>query len=248
MPFRRPDGRRANQLRPISIETGVLKFPMGSALIKAGDTHVLCTASVEEGVPDFLVGKGRGWVTAEYEMMPASTPQRKRRASSQGRPDGRSQEIRRLIGRSLRTAVDMKRLGERTICLDCDVMQADGGTRTLSVTGAWVALALAIKKLREKNIIRLNPLRTQVAAVSVGVVEGRCLLDLCYVEDAAAEVDMNVVRTREGAFIEIQGTAETAPFGDDQLTDLLRLAKTGCGRLLRAQRAALKAVASRRRA
>ena len=243
---RRPDGRRANQLRPVSIETGVLKFPMGSVLIKAGDTHVLCAASVEDGVPEFLAGKGQGWVTAEYEMMPASTPRRKRRASSVGRLDGRSQEIRRLIGRSLRTAVDMKRLGERTIWLDCDVIQADGGTRTLAVTGAWVALALAIQKLCDQKTVRLNPLRAQVAAVSVGIVEGRCLLDLCYAEDVAAEVDMNVVRTREGTYIEIQGTAENAPFDDDQLNDLLRLAKRGCGQLLRAQSAALKG-ASRRR-
>jgi len=248
VPTPRPDGRRANALRPVSIETDVLKFPLGSVLIEAGDTRVLCAASVEESVPEFLKGRGSGWVTAEYGMLPASTPSRKRRASTVGQVDGRTQEIRRLIGRCLRAVVDLNRLGERTIWVDCDVLQADGGTRTLAGTGAWVAVALAVGRLREKRVLRHNPLRNQVAAVSVGIVGGRCLLDLSYPEDAAAEVDMNVVLTRNGEFVEIQGTAETTPFNERQLRKLLKLARSGCSRLIRIQRAALKVASGRRRA
>jgi len=244
----RPDGRRANELRVVSIETDALKFPLGSVLIEAGDTRVLCAASVEDSVPDFLEGQGRGWVTAEYAMLPASTPTRKRRASSTGRVDGRAQEIRRLIGRSLRAVVDLDRLGERTLWVDCDVLQADGGTRTLAVTGAWVALALALRRLRAGTGLRRNPLRNQVAAVSVGVVNGRCVLDLPYREDVAADVDMNVVMTRSGEFVEVQGTAERTPFGQDKLRQMLRLARSGCRRLMRIQRAALKAASEGGRA
>jgi ribonuclease PH len=217
------------------IETGYLKYAAGSALVRAGDTALICSASVEETVPSFLAGRGKGWVTAEYAMLPASSPDRKER-----KPDGRSQEIRRLIGRALRAAVDLKALGARTIWLDCDVLQADGGTRTLAVTGAWTALALAVRRLRERKLIGVNPVLRQVAAVSAGIVEGRCLLDLCYVEDSRAEVDMNVVMTDKNEFIEVQGTAEGAPFGDAQLRDLLAVARKGCRRIMRLQKAALR--------
>ncbi len=237
MPARRSDGRRANELRPISIETRCLKFAPASVLIKGGDTHVLCAATVQEGVPEFLKGKGTGWITAEYGMLPASTPTRKSRETA--KPDARGQEIRRLIGRSLRAAADLARLGERTILVDCDVLQADGGTRTLAITGAWVALTLAFQGLRAQKILRSDPLRTQIAAVSVGVVAGQCLLDLTYEEDSRADVDMNVVLTRGGRLVEIQGTAESEPFDDRTLLRLLSLAKTGCRRLMKAQTAAL---------
>ncbi len=230
---RRSDGRRPGDLRPITIETGCLKFATGSALMRAGDTHVLCAASVQEGVPDFLKGKGTGWLTAEYGMLPASTPQRKARETF--KPDGRSIEIRRLIGRALRMAVDLKQLGERTLWLDCDVLQADGGTRTLAVTGAWVALALAVRKLQAEGRLASDPLREQVAAVSVGIVDGVPVLDLPYVEDSRAEVDMNVVMTRAGRFIEVQGTAEKQPFDEAQLARLLALARKGCSGLMKMQ-------------
>ena len=243
----RSDGRRANELRPVSIESNVLKFAAGSALAKAGDTHVLCAATLQEGVPDFLEGTGKGWLTAEYGMLPASTPTRKRREATLGRPDGRAQEIRRIIGRTLRAAVDLNRLGARTLWMDCDVIQADGGTRTLAVTGAWVALALAVRRLRAEKILLRDPIRAQIAAVSVGVVNGRCLLDLSYEEDRAADVDMNVVMTGKGEFIEIQGTAEAAPFGKGQLDEMLALARSGCQRLMSMQRAALQAGQKRRR-
>jgi len=237
---KRPDGRRADQLRPLSIETDVLKFPPGSVLIAAGDTRILCAVSLVEGVPDFLVDTGSGWLTAEYAMLPASTPTRKPRESARAKPDGRAQEIRRVIGRALRAAVHLDRLAENTLYVDCDVIQADGGTRTLAVTGAWVALALAVRRLREQGLLAKNPIRTQLAAVSVGIVAGECLLDLDYQEDAAAEVDMNVVMTGSGRFVEIQGTAETEPFDKTQLDRILDLARKGCRRLMRAQRAALR--------
>ena len=242
----RSDGRRTDQLRPVSIETDVLKFALASALVKAGDTHVLCAASVEETVPTFLKGKGVGWLTAEYDMLPASTPTRKPR--SVFKVDGRAQEIRRLIGRSLRAALDTSLLGERTIRVDCDVLQADGGTRTLAITGAWVALALAVERLGEKHGLPPNPLKRQIAAVSVGIVEGRRLLDLSYREDVAAEVDMNVVMTSKQEFVEIQGTAESKPFGPGQLERLTALAAKGCRRLFREQRAALKRASKARHA
>jgi ribonuclease PH len=229
------------------MEPGYQKFATGSVLVRAGDTHVLCAASAEDSVPRFLQGSGRGWVTAEYAMLPASTSTRKARASSVGRPDGRAQEIRRLIGRALRGAVDMTALGERTIWIDCDVLQADGGTRTAAVTGAWVALALALMELRANGTLSKDPLRTQVAAVSVGVVDGRCLLDLSYAEDAAADVDMNVVLTKDGQFVELQGTGEGATFDDRQLTRMIALARSGCKRLMQKQRAVLKAAGGGRR-
>ena len=234
----RSDGRRAGQLRPLRIETGYLRNAHGSALIRAGGTTVLCTAMLEPGVPPFLVGKGVGWITAEYGMLPASTPTRKPREIT--RPDGRAQEIRRIIGRALRAAVDRKALGERTLWLDCDVLEADGGTRTLAVTGAWVALALAVRRARSQKLLAGNPVIEQIAAVSVGVVDSRPLLDLCYVEDVAAEVDMNVVMTRGGQYIELQGTAERAPFSGAALNRLLALAGQGCRRLMTLQRSALR--------
>ncbi len=233
---KRVDGRRLEELRPITLVPHCLKFPAGSVRVEAGGTVVLCAASVQEIVPPFLVGSGKGWVTAEYAMLPGSTPTRKDR-----RTDGRAEEIRRLIGRCLRQAVDTSKLGERTIMLDCDVLQADGGTRTASVTGAWVALALAIQKLRREGLLKANPLRAQVAAVSVGVVDGRAMLDLCYHEDAAAEVDMNVAMTSGGGLVEAQATAEREPFDRRRLDAMLDLAAKGCRRLFRLQRQALAA-------
>jgi ribonuclease PH len=237
----RNDGRRADELRGVTVEMGGMKFARGSALIRAGDTAVLCTASVEENVPPFLAGKGKGWLTAEYAMLPASTPTRKPRESGQGRVDGRTHEIRRIIGRALRAAVDLDQLGERTILLDCDVLQADGGTRTLAVTGAWLALVMAVRRLQRQGVLTGNPVRRQIAATSVGVVGGRCLLDLAYSEDSRAEVDMNVVMTDDERFIEIQGTAENEPFDERRLGELLALARTGCRRLMKIQNAALSA-------
>jgi len=236
MPRRaRTDGRRANELRPTKLVPNCLKHPAGSVRVEAGDTHVLCTASVEQGVPSFLVGKGRGWVTAEYGMLPGSTGTRKAR-----RPDGRIQEIRRMIGRCLRAAVDTAKLGEITIMLDCDVLQADGGTRTASVTGAYVALALAVGRLRAQGVLAENPLGKQIAAVSVGMVEGRPLLDLSYEEDSAAEVDMNVAMTSGGGLVEVQSTAERKPFTGEQLDAMLRLAATGCRKLFKLQGQAIR--------
>ena len=237
----RSDGRRADELRSVTVEMGSMKFARGSALIRAGDTAVLCTASIEDNVPPFLAGKGVGWLTAEYAMLPASTPTRKPRESSTGRADGRTHEIRRIIGRALRAAVDLHSIGERTILLDCDVLQADGGTRTLAVTGAWLALVMAVRRLQRQGVLTADPIRRQIAATSVGVVAGRCLLDLAYTEDSRAEVDMNVVMTGDGRFIEIQGTAENEPFDERRLGQLLALARTGCLRLMKIQNAALRA-------
>ena len=231
----RQDGRRAGDLRPTVFVPGCLKHPDGSVRVEVGDTHVLCTACVEKGVPGFLEGRGRGWVTAEYGMLPGSTSTRKER-----RMDGRTQEIRRLIGRCLRAAVDTRRLGERTIMLDCDVIQADGGTRTASVTGAFVALALAVRKLRAQGQLEADPLLSQVAAVSVGMVRGRPMLDLTYEEDASADVDMNVAMARRSGIVEVQATAEGEPFSRDQLDAMLALADKGCRKLFRLQREALR--------
>ena len=242
--FRRADGRRADALRPVTMDPRFLRFPAGSVMATAGNTRVLCTASLVEGVPDFIQGRGTGWLTAEYAMLPASTPRRKPREITQGRPDSRGQEIKRIIGRSLRAAVDLKALGERTFWIDCDVLQADGGTRTAAITGAWTALALAVRRLRAAKTLANNPLHTQIAAAAVGVVDGRCLLDLIYREDVRAEVDMNVVMTRDERFIEIQGTSEAAPFDDRRLRQLLALARLGCKRLMRLQRAVLRKAAS----
>ena len=229
----RPDGRRPNQLRALEIIPGYQKHAEGSALIKLGDTWVLCAASIEHGVPSFLVGKGQGWLTAEYAMLPRSTHTRSKRD-----PGGRGKEIQRLIGRSLRAAVDLEQLGERTIAVDCDVLSADGGTRVASITGAWVALALAIGKLvRAGTLADARALKPPVAAVSVGVVGGEVVLDLPYVEDSKADVDMNVVGTEDGTLIEVQGTAERGTFDRKQLDAMLDLAASGIRQLVAAQRA-----------
>lgn len=236
----RPDGRQHDELRPVKIVTGFQKYAEGSALIKTGATWVLCSASVEDYVPQFLHGKGSGWVTAEYAMLPRSTHTRSRRS-----PSGRSKEIQRLIGRSLRSAVNMKKLGERTITIDCDVLQADGGTRVASITGAYVALALAVRRLKSKGILREHAevMREPIAAISVGVVGGESRLDLAYQEDSKADVDMNVVMTVSGRLIEIQGTAEKQSFSRGQLNELLDLAEVGIRDLGRAQADALESTA-----
>ncbi len=223
-------------MRPVDITAGYLKTAEGSANITVGNTRVLCTASVEETVPHFLKGSGKGWVTAEYSMLPRATVKRTPRESMKGKVSGRTQEIQRLIGRSLRAVVDMKALGERTVILDCDVLQADGGTRTASITGAFVALAEAIGKLVEFRLLKKNPLRDYLAATSVGVLKGEPLLDLCYEEDSRAEVDMNVVMTGSGRFIELQATAELEPFDDGQMARLVSLARTGIADLIELQR------------
>lgn len=237
----RPDGRRDDELRPTSIELGPLPYAEGSALIRMGETRVLCAASVEERVPPHRKGTGTGWVTAEYAMLPRATPTRTEREGRRGRVDGRVQEIQRLIGRSLRAAVDFAALGERTIVVDCDVLVADGGTRTASISGAWVALALACARLREAGLVSTDPLRRQVAAVSVGIVGGTPRLDLAYLEDAAAETDMNCVGSDDGRFVEIQGTAELEPFDRAEMEAMLRLAEGGLQQLFRIQRQALEA-------
>ncbi len=230
----RPDGRRPDQLRPLEIITGYQKHAEGSALIKFGDTWVLCAASVEKGVPSFLVGKNQGWLTAEYAMLPRSTHTRSKRD-----PGGRGKEIQRLIGRSLRAAVDLAHLGERTINVDCDVLSADGGTRVSAITGAWVACALAIKKLvAQGQLADMKALRPPVAAVSVGVVGGEVVLDLPYIEDSKADVDMNVVGDESGKLIEVQGTAEHATFDREQLDAMLDLALAGIKHLCAEQRKA----------
>src|SRR5262245_33322466 len=217
----RPSGRRADQLRPLRITRHYTKHAEGSVLIAMGDTHVLCTASVEEGVPTFLKGKGRGWLTAEYGMLPRATNTRTRREAADGRQSGRTQEIQRLIGRSLRSVADLSALGERTIKIDCDVLQADGGTRCASITGACVALADAISWCRIHGLVEGEPLRDFVAAVSVGVVNGAPMLDLDYAEDSACDSDMNVVMTAGGGFVEVQGTAEGAPFTRAEMQTLV---------------------------
>jgi ribonuclease PH len=230
----RPDGRRPDQLRPLEILTGFQKHAEGSALVKLGDTWVLCAASIEKGVPPFLAGKNQGWLTAEYAMLPRSTHTRSKRD-----PGGRGKEIQRLIGRSLRAAVDLKHLGENTINVDCDVLNADGGTRVSSITGAWVACALAIKKLVAQGTLpNMNALRPPVAAVSVGIVGGEVVLDLPYIEDSKADVDMNVVGDENGKLIEVQGTAEHGTFDRKQLDAMLDLALAGIKQLAVAQRQA----------
>ncbi|HEY4242740.1 MAG TPA: ribonuclease PH [Kofleriaceae bacterium] len=232
----RPDGRRPDQLRSLEIIPHYQKHAEGSALIKLGDTWVLCAASVEESVPPFLTGKGKGWLTAEYAMLPRSTHTRTKRD-----PGGRGKEIQRLIGRSLRAAIDLTKLGERTIHVDCDVLSADGGTRVASITGAWIALALAIDKLvASGKLANRDALLPPVAAVSVGIVDGACVLDLPYVEDSRAEVDMNVVGNADGKLIEVQGTAEDGAFDRAQLNEMLDLAQIGIEELAAAQLAVLK--------
>ena len=231
------DGRPLDALRPYSITTGFVPHAAGSALIRAGDSHVLCVASVLESVPRWMEGRGLGWVTGEYSMLPYATLPRS--AREQGAPSGRTQEIRRLIGRSLRMAVDRRALGERTIVVDCDVLQADGGTRTASVTGGYVALALALQQLRQQGILDADPLQRQIAAVSVGIVEGQAMLDLAYADDVQAEVDLNVVMTGTGEYVEVQGTGEGAPYSREALERLLTLADAGIAQLMTIQKEAL---------
>jgi ribonuclease PH len=235
----RHDGREAFDLRPLTIEPHWLKHAAGSCLVSMGDTRVLCAVSVEDRVPNHMKDTGHGWVTGEYAMLPASGSERTAREVSRGRPSGRTMEIQRLIGRALRAVVDRKVLGPRTLWVDCDVLQADGGTRTAGITGAYVALALALLKLREKRIVTMPALSGQLAAVSVGIVQGTPCLDLDYVEDSSADVDFNVVRTSDGKYVEIQGTAETTPFDRKQLDALLGLADKGIDTLQEAQRAAI---------
>ncbi len=232
----RTDQRAPGDLRPVTITPHYIIHPEGSVLIEAGRTRVVCTASVEDRVPPFLRNSGRGWVTAEYGMLPRATTTRSTREAATGKVGGRTQEIQRLIGRSLRAVTRMDQMGERTIWIDCDVLQADGGTRTASITGSFVALALAFKKLVAQGTLPRLPVSQFVAAISVGIVDGTPLLDLAYEEDSKADVDMNVVKTSDGRYIEVQGTAEAAPFGRDRLNDMLDLADAGTARLFDLQR------------
>jgi ribonuclease PH len=236
----RSDNRAPDQLRPINIVPDFISMAEGSALIEVGNTRVICTASVEETVPSFMKGSGRGWITAEYSMLPRSTLTRTPREASRGRQSGRTHEIQRLIGRSLRAAVDLAQLGERTITLDCDVIQADGGTRTASISGAFIALGLALEKLVEAGTLSAAPIRDFVAAVSVGIVEGAILLDLCYEEDSRAEVDLNFVMTGGRKIVEVQATAEQHPFDEAQLKKMMELAGRGIESLIARQRAILQ--------
>lgn len=235
----RPSSRAAAQLRPLRLTRNYTRYAEGSVLIEMGETKVICTASVEESVPPFLRGKGQGWLTAEYGMLPRATHTRGRREAAAGKQQGRTQEIQRLIGRSLRAVTDLVALGERTIQIDCDVIQADGGTRCASITGACVAVQDALGKLLEKRLIATSAMRERVAAVSVGIYEGTAVLDLDYAEDSACETDMNVVMTESGGFVEVQGTAEGAPFSRPQLSAMLELAEGGIRSIIAAQRAAL---------
>lgn len=235
----RPSGRRADELRPVSIETGVVKHAEGSCLIRCGDTHVLCTASLEERVPPFRKNTGLGWVTAEYGMLPRATNTRNRREATAGKQTGRTTEIQRLIGRALRASVDLSALGERQITIDCDVIQADGGTRCAAITGGWVALRLAVLRLMKAGDLRTDPIPVQVAAVSCGIFAGTPVLDLDYAEDSVAGTDGNFVITSAGGLVEVQASAEGATFPREALTRLLDLAETGTGELFEAQRRAL---------
>ena len=237
MTYKRLDGRTVDQIRNTKITPNISPYAEGSALIEVGGTKVICTASVEDKVPMFLRNKGLGWVTAEYAMLPRATNTRTQRETQ--RPSGRTQEIQRLIGRSLRAIVDTRLLGERQIYIDCDVIQADGGTRCASITGGYVALALACRKLMKNNILKTSPILSEVAAVSVGIIEQTPILDLAYVEDSEADVDMNIVCTGTGRFIELQGTAERAPFTRDQMDEMLVLAESGINKLFEIQRMAL---------
>jgi ribonuclease PH len=241
-PFKRTDGRRADELRPARITPDFMPYAEGSALIEMGQTRVICTATLDERVPPFRRNTGQGWLTAEYAMLPRATAQRTQRETGRGGPSGRTHEIQRLIGRSLRAVVNLAHLGERTLTLDCDVLQADGGTRTAAITGAYVALALACRRLVRDGRVARSPVTGQVAAVSVGLVGKAALLDLKYDEDSRAEVDMNVVCTGDGRFVELQGTAEGVPFTREEMDSLLGLAEGGLRELFAAQRAALEQV------
>jgi ribonuclease PH len=241
----RSDGRAPDELRPIQLDPDFTRNPVGSVLCRVGHTMVLCTVSEEAGAPRFLAGTGRGWVTAEYSMLPGSTDRRNDRESSKGRPSGRTQEIQRLIGRSLRAVTDLDALGERTLWVDCDVLQADGGTRCAAITGAYSALAIAVGRLLRSGSVSRNPLRDSVAAVSVGIVDGELVLDLPYEEDARAEVDMNVVATGSGRFVEVQGTGEDGTFSPEQLSAMTTLALQGIARLVACQKEAIDAAGDR---
>lgn len=238
MSWQRPDGRRADEIRPISFKQGFTRFAAGSVLTKCGDTQVLCTVTVQTGVPKFLVGTGRGWLTAEYRMLPGATPQRQEREFL--KLSGRTQEIQRLIGRSLRASLDLEALGERTVTVDADVLQADAGTRTTAITGGFVALAEAMEKLLQQNVLERSPIRSQVAAVSVGILQGEPFLDMNYVEDVTAEVDFNVVMNDQLGVIEVQGTAENGTFSRTQLNQIMDLAQTGIQELFVCQRQTLE--------
>ncbi|WP_028783378.1 ribonuclease PH [Thalassobacillus devorans] len=236
----RSDKRKRNQLRPIEIETEYVMHPEGSVLIKVGNTKVICNASVEDRVPPFLRGQGKGWITAEYAMLPRATDQRNIRESSKGKVSGRTMEIQRLIGRALRAVVDLDKIGERTVWVDCDVIQADGGTRTASITGAFVAVVLAFGKLLDKKVLKEMPIKDYLAAISVGVLpDGTEILDLCYEEDSKAHVDMNVIMTGNGEFVELQGTGEEATFSMSQLQNMLELAQTGIAEIFTIQQEAI---------
>ena len=239
----RPSGRKPDQLRSVSFERNYIKHAEGSCLVRFGDTHVLCTASLEERVPPWMKGLGKGWVTAEYGMLPRSTGDRMRREASAGKQSGRTQEIQRLVGRSLRAVVDLVALGERQITLDCDVIQADGGTRTASITGAYVAVTEAVMSWLDKGKLLQTPIKDAVAAVSIGIVNGKILLDLCYEEDSTADVDMNFVMTGSGKFIEVQGTAESEPFTRKQMERMAEIAQAGIKDLLKAQKQAIAGLA-----
>lgn len=239
--MKRIDGRTYDELRPVQITMDYQSFAEGSVLIEMGKTRVVCSVSVEERVPHFLRGSGTGWITAEYSMLPRATVTRTSRDSSKGKVSGRSQEIQRLIGRSLRAVADLSKLGERTLVVDCDVLQADGSTRTAAITGSYIALCKAIKTLINMGIISSSPLKSAAAAVSVGIVHNKILLDLCYDEDCNAEADFNVVMTGKGEFIEVQGTAETKPYSKETLDSILSLAEKGIGQLFEAQQKALEA-------
>lgn len=232
--------RKKDQVRQVKIIRNFTKYAEGSVLIEVGNTKVICTASIEEKVPSFLRGKGEGWITAEYNMLPRSTQNRKQRDITKLKVDGRSMEIQRIIGRSLRSVIDLKALGERTIWIDCDVIQADGGTRTTSITGAFIALVDAINKLHKRKNFTIYPIRNFVTAISVGIVDNEVLVDLCYEEDSKAAVDMNIVMTDEGEFIEIQGTGEEKPFSREQLNDLLISAEKGCKQMIEVEKEILK--------
>jgi ribonuclease PH len=234
----RPDGRRPDELRPVRFILDYVDYPEGSVLVEWGRTRVLCNLTLQEGVPRWLADSGQGWLTAEYALLPRSTHTRTPREN--GLTGGRTQEIRRFIGRSLRAGLDLARLGERTLILDCDVLQADGGTRTAAVTGGYVALALALRRLAARGVVPPDLIRTPIAAVSVGVVQGEVRLDLCYEEDSQAEVDLNVVMTGDGRFVEVQGTAEGAPFSRNRLLQMLDLARRGIAALIAAQEEALR--------
>ena len=238
----RSDGRKPNQLRPLMITPSYIKTADGSVLIEMGDTRVICTAKLEERVPPFLRNSGKGWITAEYGMLPGSSQQRIGRESSRGKVGGRTHEIQRLIGRSLRSVADLKSLGERSVWIDCDVIQADGGTRTASITGAYIALMEAVRVWRERGILSADPVKDAVAAVSIGIVDGKILLDLCYEEDSKADVDMNFVMTGSGKFIEVQGTAESAPFTKKQMERIAEIAHQGIKELLQAQKKVIAAL------